>query len=54
MVRYYRLLQAGKGRSEALRQVQIEMIKAKQSGQSHPYFWASLIQSGDWKNLSRA
>jgi CHAT domain-containing protein len=54
MVQYYDLLlAAGKGRSEALRQVQREMIasKGKSTDLSHPYFWASFIQSGDWKNL---
>lgn len=52
MVTYYRLLRAGKGRSEALRQVQLDMIGAKRNGQSRPYFWASFIQSGDWRNLN--
>jgi CHAT domain-containing protein len=70
MVAYYKRLQAGEGRTEALRQVQLEMIGAvrpsqtgkergiqTQSGmgrganRSHPYFWASFIQSGDWRGL---
>lgn len=56
MVKYYdRLLSGKQGRSEALRLVQREMIasKGKSTDLSHPYFWASFIQSGDWKNLER-
>jgi CHAT domain-containing protein/Tfp pilus assembly protein PilF len=68
MVAYYKRLQAGEGRTEALRQVQLEMIgnarqgeagqgrglqmgKGEGAGRSHPYFWASFIQSGDWRGL---
>jgi CHAT domain-containing protein len=70
MVAYYERLQAGEGRTEALRQVQLEMIgslRQSQTGQgrslqtepgaargadrSHPYFWASFIQSGDWRGM---
>jgi CHAT domain-containing protein/Tfp pilus assembly protein PilF len=49
MVRYYKRLTAGEGRSEALRQVQLELLGTK--GQCHPYFWAGFIPQGDWKNL---
>jgi len=54
MVRYYNLLKAGQGRSEALRTVQLEMLsrKGNRSRQSHPYYWAAFIQSGQWKNLA--
>lgn len=48
MVRYYRRLLNGAGRGEALRQVQLEMLRGDRS---HPYFWAGFIPSGDWKNL---
>ena len=90
MVEYYKRLQAGEGRTEGLRQVQLKMIKsgaeasatplispptaagtnssrsasAQQRGvgiaregknltedRSHPFYWASFIQSGDWKSL---
>ncbi len=77
MIEYYRALQQGRGRTEALRQVQIRMLKGISSnatdtdrllvakgGQSeattarkrkrdysHPYYWASFIQSGEWANL---
>jgi CHAT domain-containing protein len=43
------LLQQGEGRGEALRQVQLEMLK--RVNRRHPYYWASFIQSGEWANL---
>lgn len=49
MVAYYKRLEAGEGRTEALRHVQLEMIK--DAKENHPFFWASFIQSGEWKNL---
>ncbi len=49
MIAYYRALTKGEGRSEALRQVQLRMLSGKQH--RHPYYWASFIQSGEWKNL---
>ena len=49
MVAYYRNLKQGHGRGEALRQVQLEMLK--QVRRRHPYYWASFIQSGEWANL---
>ncbi|NEQ99493.1 MAG: CHAT domain-containing protein [Cyanothece sp. SIO2G6] len=50
MARYYEKLTAGMGRSEALREVQLEMIE--QGGQySHPYYWAAFILAGDWRSL---
>jgi CHAT domain-containing protein/Tfp pilus assembly protein PilF len=49
MVTYYRLLQQGEGRGEALRQMQLEMLK--KVNRRHPYYWASFIQSGEWANL---
>jgi CHAT domain-containing protein len=77
MIEYYRRLQRNEGRSEALRRVQLKMLKsgAGETGQSnrlltqqdqpavearkstrkkdrsHPYYWASFIQSGGWANL---
>ncbi|MBA2503919.1 MAG: CHAT domain-containing protein, partial [Pyrinomonadaceae bacterium] len=49
MIAYYKRLQAGEGRTEALRNVQLEMIRSKD--RSHPNFWASFIQSGEWRSL---
>jgi CHAT domain-containing protein/Flp pilus assembly protein TadD len=49
MVSYYRKLQQGKGRGDALREVQLEMLKRMEW--RHPYYWAGFIQSGEWANL---
>jgi CHAT domain-containing protein/Tfp pilus assembly protein PilF len=49
MVSYYRGLQQGQGRSEALRKVQLEMLK--NPSRQHPYYWASFILSGESANL---
>ncbi|MGD1904755.1 MAG: CHAT domain-containing protein [Leptolyngbyaceae cyanobacterium] len=50
MARYYEHLTAGMGRSQALRQVQLEMIAADDR-YSHPYYWAAFILAGDWRPL---
>jgi len=49
MVGYYKNLKAGMGRGEALRQIELDMLK--RPGRSHPFYWASFIQSGEWANL---
>jgi CHAT domain-containing protein/Tfp pilus assembly protein PilF len=49
MIGYYKALQAGQGRGEALRQVQLQMLASPD--QRHPFYWASFIQSGEWANL---
>lgn len=49
MIGYYKSLQAGQGRSEAMRQVQLRMLKDPQ--RRHPFYWASFIVSGEWANL---
>jgi CHAT domain-containing protein/Tfp pilus assembly protein PilF len=49
MVAYYQALQRGEGRGEALRQVQLRMLRS--GTRRHPYYWASFIQSGQWKGL---
>jgi CHAT domain-containing protein len=50
MVSYYRRLQAGEGRAEALRQVQLEMLRS--ATWNHPYFWASFIPQGQWSGMN--
>jgi CHAT domain-containing protein len=49
MAGYYKRLQKGEGRAEALRQIQLEMLKGARL--RHPYYWASFIQAGEWANL---
>ncbi|HNB74378.1 MAG TPA: CHAT domain-containing protein, partial [Acidobacteriota bacterium] len=50
MVEYYTRLKAGEGRSDALRNVQLKMLKDPK--RRHPFYWASFIQSGEWANLA--
>ena len=45
MIRYYKRLQKGEGRAEAMRQVRLKMMKNPRW--KHPYFWAAFIVSGD-------
>lgn len=53
MVDYYkRLLQAGEGRTEALRAAQLTMLRGKR--RRHPFYWAAFIQSGEWRPLTQA
>jgi CHAT domain-containing protein len=49
MVDYYKGLQHQQGRSEALRNVQLQMLR--RPGRQHPYYWAAFIESGEWANL---
>lgn len=49
MIGYYKALQQGQGRGEALRQTQLQMLQNKD--RQHPFYWASFIQSGEWANL---
>lgn len=49
MTSYYQNLKSGLGRGEALRQVQLGMLK-KNPG-LHPFYWANFIQAGDWASL---
>jgi CHAT domain-containing protein len=49
MTSYYKGLRNGLGRSEALRQTKLAMLKRK--GRRHPFYWASFIESGEWANL---
>jgi CHAT domain-containing protein/Tfp pilus assembly protein PilF len=49
MTSYYQNLKQGMGRGEALRQVQLDMLK--KNPKLHPFYWANFIQSGDWGDL---
>ena len=44
MTGFYTALKAGRPRSAALRETQIEMLRSVK--RSHPYYWASFILSG--------
>lgn len=49
MTDYYRNLKQGLGRAEALRNMELNMMK--RPDRKHPFFWASFIQSGQWAPL---
>lgn len=51
MVGYYQRLQNNIGRSEALRQTQLEMLGTQQY--QHPYYWAAFIPSGEWMSIGK-
>jgi len=51
MVKYYQKLRENQGRSEALRQTQLEMLESGEY--QHPYYWAAFIPSGDWTPMER-
>ncbi|WNC59947.1 CHAT domain-containing protein [Thermosynechococcus sp. QS41] len=46
MVAFYQNLRRGMGRTEALRQVQLQRLKDES-----PYYWAAFVSSGDWSPL---
>jgi len=57
MTAYYTRLKAGEGRTEALRQVQLAMLRGElrptqdATDYRHPYYWAAFIGSGDWRYM---
>jgi CHAT domain-containing protein len=46
MVNYYKRLMNNTGRSQAIRQTQLEMLS--HPTYQHPFYWAAFIPSGDW------
>ena len=48
MIGFYQRLQSGEGRADALRNVQLSLLRSGRT-RAHPFFWASFIQSGDWR-----
>lgn len=51
MERYYTNLLDGMGRSEALREIQLDMIRSEDPEVRHPYNWAAFVLTGDWRPL---
>jgi CHAT domain-containing protein/Tfp pilus assembly protein PilF len=49
MVDYYRRLMRGQGRAQALREVQLVMLRTP--ALRHPYYWAAFIPVGRWEGL---
>ena len=50
MVDFYQALRRGEGRSEALRNAQLNLLRDPK--RSHPAYWASFIQSGLWTSIN--
>ncbi len=50
MISYYQRLQKNVGRSAALRQTQLQMLKNPKY--QRPYYWAAFIPSGGWASLT--
>ena len=50
MLAYYDRLIAGEGRSEAMRQAQLAMLRKGDT--AHPYYWASFLVAGDSSPMS--
>ena len=50
MESYYRRLLAGEGRSEAMRNTQLELLRDPTT--RHPYHWAAFVAVGEWGPLS--
>jgi CHAT domain-containing protein len=46
---YYRRLQQGEGRAQALRSTQAEMRSRPET--AHPFYWAPFIAVGDWRPI---
>ena len=49
MTHYYKDLKKKKNKHEALREVQLKMLKKRKY--SHPFYWASFTLSGDWRAI---
>ena len=48
MRRFYGYLKQGKGKDEAIRAAQVDLIHGPETT-SHPYYWAAFQLSGDWR-----
>lgn len=51
MLGFYKSLQRGEGRTEALRNAQLAMLRGQNALGRHPFYWAGFIQSGDWRAI---
>ncbi|MGB3535260.1 MAG: CHAT domain-containing tetratricopeptide repeat protein [Microcoleaceae cyanobacterium] len=49
MSMYYQRIKKGEPRSQAMRQVQLELLQAP--AYQHPFYWSSFIFSGDWRPM---
>lgn len=49
MIDLYTKLRAGTERTKAMREIKLDMLRSRDY--RHPYFWASFLQSGDWRSI---
>ena len=49
MKRFYSYLRQGKTKDEALRSAQLDLLRSRKEGFSHPYYWAGFSLYGDWR-----
>jgi CHAT domain-containing protein len=47
---YYKNLKANQGRSQALKTIQLDLLKKY----GYPYYWAAFIPSGNWSAIPEA
>ena len=52
MANFYRRLKAREGRSAALQNTQLEMLKNPKW--KHPFYWAAFIHSGEWRPINKS
>ncbi len=50
MISFYRRLEKGLGRTDALRKAQLRMLQREET--RHPYYWAAFIPSGQWAPMT--
>ena len=51
MALYYKNILEGMERSEAMRQIQLEMITSENVGERHPSRWGAFILTGNWRPI---
>ena len=49
MKNFYTYLRQGRTKDEALRAAQLDLIRSRDAGLSHPYHWAGFALYGDWR-----
>ena len=49
MIAYYKALNQGAGRAQALRQVQLKLLRHERF--KHPFYWGAFIAAGRWQPL---
>lgn len=53
MLHFYRHLQNGSTKDEALQQAKLDYLQETESAYAHPYYWAALVSTGNQRALNR-